>query len=168
MPINPSQKRNVAVIATIALLAVLSLLAYFGTRPQPETKSRADPRDPIQVAHGRVVYEQRCAVCHGARLEGKPDWRLRLPNGRLPPPPHDDTGHTWHHPDEVLYGITKSGLVPPYAPPGYQSDMPAFGSILSDDEIWAVLAYIKSHWSPEVAKMRDEMLSRQNSRDGQR
>jgi mono/diheme cytochrome c family protein len=37
-----------------------------------------------------------------------------------------------------------------YAPPGYQSDMPEFGSALSDDEIWAVLAYIASRWSPRA------------------
>ena len=30
--------------------------------------------------------------------------------------------------------------------PGYESDMPAFEGILSDDEIVAVLAYIKSTW----------------------
>lgn len=76
----------------------------------------------------------------------------------MPAPPHDDTGHTWHHPDEVLFGITKNGLVPPYAPPGYQSDMPAFAQTLSDQEIRAVLAYIASHWSPEVQKLRAEML----------
>ena len=60
----------------------------------------------------------------------------------MPAPPHDDSGHTWHHPDEVLFGITKHGVVPPYAPPGYESDMPAFAGKLSDDEIRAVLAYI--------------------------
>jgi mono/diheme cytochrome c family protein len=60
----------------------------------------------------------------------------------------------------VLFGITKHGLVPPYAPPGHQSDMPAFAGQLSDMEIRAVLAYIASHWSAEVRKVRDEMLSR--------
>ena len=32
----------------------------------------------------------------------------------------------------------------PYAPAGYKSDMPVFGDVLSDAEIWAVLAYIKN------------------------
>ena len=88
--------------------------------------------DPAQLASGQKVYAQHCAVCHGARLEGQPNWRARLPNGRMPAPPHDDSGHTWHHPDEVLFGITKHGLVPPYAPPGYESDMPAFAGKLTD------------------------------------
>jgi mono/diheme cytochrome c family protein len=80
-----------------------------------------------------------------------------LPNGRMPAPPHDDNGHTWHHPDDVLFGITKNGLVPPYAPRDYESDMPAFGGKLADDEIWAVLAFIKSKWSAQVLPLRAEM-----------
>ena len=115
--------------------------------------------DPAQLAAGGKLYVQHCASCHGAKLEGQPDWRRRLPNGRFPAPPHDDSGHTWHHPHEVLFGITKNGLAPPYAPPGYESDMPAFGAKLTDDEIRAVLAYIESRWSDEVLKLRREMLS---------
>lgn len=76
----------------------------------------------------------------------------------MPAPPHDDSGHTWHHPDEVLFGITKFGVVAPYAPKGYESDMPGFGDRLSDDEIWAVLAFIKASWSPRVQAARAEML----------
>ena len=56
--------------------------------------------------------------------------------------------------------MTRDGLVPgKYAPPGYESDMPAFGGKLSDEEIWAALAFIKSHWkTPEVLAARNEML----------
>ena len=112
----------------------------------------------VDLAQGEKLYARECASCHGANLEGQPDWRKRLANGRFPAPPHDASGHTWHHPDEVLFGITKHGLVPPYAPAGYESDMPAFGGKLSDPEIRAVLAYIESRWSPEVRKQRAEML----------
>lgn len=119
---------------------------------------RANPRDAGKVALGARVYAQNCAACHGAKLEGQPDWRKRLPNGRLPAPPHDESGHTWHHPDNVLFGITKNGLVPPYAPKDYESDMPSFGGKLSDEEIWSVLAYIKSHWtSREMLGARAQM-----------
>jgi mono/diheme cytochrome c family protein len=79
----------------------------------------------------------------------------------MPAPPHDDTGHTWHHPDAVLFGITKEGLVPGvYAPPGYQSDMPGFGGTLSDEEIRAVLAYIASRWS-ERARAHQSRITRE-------
>jgi mono/diheme cytochrome c family protein len=112
----------------------------------------------VDLALGEKLYAQHCASCHGANLEGQPDWRKRLPNGRFPAPPHDASGHTWHHPDGVLFAVTKHGLVPPYAPAGYESDMPAFGGKLSDQEIRAVLDYIESRWSPEVRKQRAEML----------
>jgi mono/diheme cytochrome c family protein len=127
--------------------------------------ARADPRDAARVAFGAKVYAQHCAACHGARLEGQPDWRQRKADGRLPAPPHDESGHTWHHPDSVLFAITKNGLVPPYAPAGYGSDMPAYAGILKDEEVWAVLAYIKSHWkSREVLEARAAMGRQMRSR----
>lgn len=123
-----------------------------------EKKTPADPGNLEQVARGKAVYEQQCAVCHGARLEGQPNWQSKLPSGRMPAPPHDASGHTWHHPDSVLFGITKLGLVPgKYAPPGYESDMPASGGQLSDDEIWAVLAYIKSSWPDKIRDAQMEI-----------
>ena len=83
----------------------------------------------------------------------------------MPAPPHDESGHTWHHADGVLFAITKRGLVPPHAPVGYESDMPAFGGKLSDEEIWAVLAFIKSHWrSREVLEARSQMMRNQSKR----
>ena len=121
--------------------------------------------DPAELARGAQLYAQHCAACHGAKLEGQPNWRERLPNGRMPAPPHDESGHTWHHSDRVLFAITKNGLVPPYAPQGYESDMPPFGGVLSDDEIRAVLAYIKSHWtSPEVLAARQEITQNEATR----
>lgn len=120
---------------------------------------------PPDLALGRELYAQHCASCHGARLEGQPDWRRRMPNGRLPAPPHDESGHTWHHSDRVLFAITRNGLAPPYAPQGYESDMPGFADKLSDGEIRAVLAYIKSHWtSPEVLAARAEITRNEGSR----
>ena len=134
------------------------MFAGCGDVRAPGDDPRADPRDTAKVSVGGKIYSQQCAACHGAKLQGQPNWRVRLPNGRLPAPPHDESGHTWHHPDNVLFGITQRGLVPPYAPPDYHSDMPAFGGKLSDDEIWAVLAYIKSHWvSRDVLDARAEM-----------
>ncbi|ODT64896.1 MAG: cytochrome C [Pelagibacterium sp. SCN 63-23] len=97
-----------------------------------------------EAQEGKQIYLDRCASCHGADLEGQPNWKQRLPNGRLPAPPHDATGHTWHHSDRQLFRIVKEG--PGAIMPGYQTDMPGFGSVLTDDEITAVLDYIKSTW----------------------
>ena len=99
------------------------------------------------------MYGQHCALCHGANLEGEPDWRQRKTDGTLPAPPHDETGHTWHHSDELLFRLTRDGLGA-IAGDDYRSAMPAYAGILSDQEIWAVLAYIKSRWPVEIQEMQ--------------
>ena len=93
---------------------------------------------------GRALYVQHCASCHGLNLEGQPDWMVRKPDGRLPAPPHDATGHTWHHSDRQLFEIVKYGLG--RIAPGHATDMQPFGGVLSDEEIRAILGYIKSTW----------------------
>ena len=117
-----------------------------------------DPNDRQQVAAGAAIYRVHCASCHGAKLEGQLDWRTRLPSGRLPAPPHDASGHTWHHADEVLLKIVREGPAF-YASLGVETDMPAFGTILSEADMAAVLAYIKSTWPPEI-RARQAQVSR--------
>lgn len=135
------------------LTVLLLILLPVATIPAQE----ADPDDPKQVARGKKVYDRFCSLCHGANLEGQANWRIRKPDGKLPAPPHDETGHTWHHADALLFGIIKQGLVPPYGPADYQTDMPAWGGTLSDADIWAVLAYIKSRWPAETRKIQAEL-----------
>lgn len=128
---------------------------------RPATNAAAPDLDDTQrVVAGRPIYDRYCAACHGANLEGQPNWTARLPSGRLPAPPHDESGHTWHHPSEMLFTLTKHGMKPPYAPADYASDMPAFGDTLPDDEIWSVLAFIRSRW-PERVRDRHGQLDRQ-------
>lgn len=128
------------------------------TAPSPASGALPpiDPGDAEQVALGRDVYAAQCAACHGAQLEGQRDWQKRLPNGRLPAPPHDASGHTWHHPDSQLFGMTKYGIGP-FAPQGYESDMPAFEGVLSDAEIAAVLSFIKSTWPRDIRQRHDAL-----------
>ncbi|MBM1817909.1 cytochrome c [Sulfitobacter pseudonitzschiae] len=95
------------------------------------------------------LYQENCASCHGANLEGQPDWRSRLPNGRLPAPPHDASGHTWHHTDRVLLDIVKRGTAA-IVGNGYESDMPGFKEVLTDEEITAIIDYIKSTWPDRI------------------
>jgi len=78
---------------------------------------------------GSSVYEVKGASCHGAKLEGRPDWQSLSVTGRLPAPPHDETGHTWHHTDELLLAIIRRGAAAAVGG-GYQSDMSGFESVL--------------------------------------
>lgn len=102
---------------------------------------------------GQLTYAQQCASCHGAKLEGQPNWMKRLPNGRLPAPPHNESGHTWHHSDKQLFTIVKFGLGA--ISPGYVSDMPSFDGMLTDAQIVEVLDYIESTWSERALKYQE-------------
>jgi mono/diheme cytochrome c family protein len=146
-----TMNKNILMIGAAGAAAAVAAAVLF-IRPAPATPpAYIDPADRAMVARGQAVYDKNCASCHGAGLEGQPDWRQRLPNGRLPAPPHDASGHTRHQPDQVLVDIVTYGLVPgKTAPDGYQSDMPAYGTTLDDADIVAVLAYIKSSWPAEA------------------
>jgi peptide/nickel transport system substrate-binding protein len=126
-------------------------------QPAPsETQSpAADPNSAAQVAMGQQVYISFCAGCHGTNLEGQPDWQKRLPMGNFPAPPHDETGHTWHHADQWLFDIVKEGGLH-FAPARYRSAMPAYKDMLTDDEIWAVLAFIKSRWPASIRAQQEQ------------
>ncbi|WOI58079.1 cytochrome c [Palleronia sp. LCG004] len=111
---------------------------------------------PSIVAEGAKIYAAECAVCHGVNLEGQPNWRVRGPDGLLPAPPHDETGHTWHHDGETLFNLTKYGLGEMIGDPDYESAMPAFDYVLTEAEIAAVLSYIKSTWPSDIRPPRGD------------
>lgn len=115
--------------------------------------------DPARLALGRTLYGAYCAACHGAELAGQANWRQRDSDGLLPAPPHDETGHTWHHPDRQLFEITKRGTAA-LVGSDYQTAMAPFGELLSDDEIRAVLAYIKSRWPENIRARQAEATAR--------
>ena len=126
--------KNARLLLVLGLIPAAALAAYIGRWGGENA-----------FAHGRQLYLDNCASCHGAKLEGQPDWRRPLASRRMPAPPHNASGHTWHHPDRVLFEITKHG---PEAVVGggYTSDMPGFDGVLADAEITLILDYIKSTW----------------------
>ncbi len=113
--------------------------------------------DSDEVALGRAVYARSCASCHGAGLEGVPDWKRIQPDGTLLPPPHDSRGHTWHHPDALLLRIVAEGGKPE------DGNMPAFGGTLSEDEMHAVLTFIKTSWGQEEREFQWWITSTQDA-----
>jgi len=102
----------------------------------------------MQVARGQQVYTQHCATCHGANGQGAPGWATPGPDGLYLPPAHDDSGHTWHHPDRVLYETIRNGMGDPLRS-NSPLRMPAFAGRLSDTEIRALIEYLKIFWSDE-------------------
>ncbi len=154
-----SRRTLYAVLAKSGLAFAAGTVALVIYWPRSQG-SGIDPNNAAQVALGQQTYAQWCAGCHGANLEGQPDWQQRKANGRLPAPPHDASGHTWHHPDQQLLEITKKGVSA--VVPGYQSDMPGFQGMLSDEQIIAALAFIQSRWPPEI-RSRQQVLTRAGS-----
>lgn len=152
-----SPTRKTMALAAIAT-ALLVIAAAWLLRPRDDADPpyRLTPADPQRLAVGERVYRSHCASCHGAKLEGQPNWRERDAQGRLPAPPHDASGHTWHHPDEMLFAITKFGVARAAKLADYPSDMPAYEGVLSDEEIVAVLSWIKSRWPAQIRRRHDE------------
>lgn len=141
-------------LALAAFAVLIPLTGQWRAQPQQVTFMQ-QVLTSEQIARGRVLYDQTCASCHGANLEGQPDWKQRLDNGKMPAPPHDASGHTWHHSDSQLFTITKWGLGAVVE--GYDSDMPAFDGILTDEEIRAVLGFIKSTWPARERRYQDDI-----------
>lgn len=112
------------------------------------------------ISAGSALYAQHCAACHGVNLEGQADWQSPDSEGVLPAPPHDASGHTWHHDNALLFDCTKLGGAATLAALGVEdlnSGMPAFEGVIADEDIWNILAFIRSTWpAPE----RDIQASR--------
>jgi len=119
------------------------------------TELKAD--DLVVVQAGEKIYQAQCASCHGVNLEGQPDWRTRDVDGFMPAPPHDASGHTWHHADDLLFEITKYGPSTVVNDDSYKTIMPVYKDILSDEEIIAVLSFIKNTWPEEQRSWQEEV-----------
>ena len=147
--------RTIALTLAAAVAAATAVVVVLKPPAAKESPYRLRPDDAGVVAAGAKVYEAQCASCHGANLQGQPDWRSRGPDGLLPAPPHDASGHTWHHDDETLFQITKLGVAHVIGDNAYKSAMPAYADILSDPQIIAALSWIKAQWPPEARKNND-------------
>jgi mono/diheme cytochrome c family protein len=117
----------------------------------------ADAGDAGLVALGERIYGQNCSRCHGPDLKGEPNWQTRRADDTLPAPPHDETGHSWHHSDALLFDYTKKGGQALLGN-DVKSAMPGFAETLSDRDIWAALAFIKSRW-PATVQARQARLN---------
>jgi mono/diheme cytochrome c family protein len=140
-------------LVTMALIILASL-----SRPNPgpaQAGLRIDADDAALVSEGRVLYLSHCASCHGADLAGAADWQTPLATGAMPAPPHDASGHTWHHDDAYLIAVTREGGAA--FTPGRPNGMPGFAGALSDREIIAILSFIASTWPPEIREAQARM-----------
>ncbi len=157
------KKTNLALLV-IGGFVLMAALIYYLARPQPAAQVafvgqhavRLLPEQALVVAQGAVVYAQHCAACHGADLRGQPNWRARSADGRLPAPPHDESGHTWHHSDSNLFNLTKYGIEAMLGKQ-YPNNMPAYANRLTDADIIAALSFIKSQWPDHIKRQHAQI-----------
>ena len=153
--------RSILLIGVILIGVAFTgwLYTNFSTSYPTSVDVRLMHTDITAVSKGKLVYEQNCASCHGKNLEGQANWRQRDTDGYLPAPPHSVEGHTWHHPDEYLFTMTKYGIEKIIGKT-YPNNMPIYEGILSDYDIIAVLSYIKSTWPEHIQFQHDRINSR--------
>lgn len=156
--------RSIVIVFVVLVFAVMGIgFSLIGFDDAARFVVGRSSIDSASIERGRIGYETYCASCHGKRLEGQPDWKSPLPSGRLPAPPHDASGHTWHHSDDILTSIILRGLTP-FAGEEYESDMPAFEGVLSADQVDDILAYIKDSW-PERERGYQQQMTDQASNE---
>ena len=112
------------------------------------------------LSSGQILYTNNCASCHGIKLEGQPNWRSPNAIGVLPAPPHDAKGHTWHHDNALLFNYTKLGGAGALAAmdiADFNSGMPSFDGIIPDEEIWDIIAFIRSTWPERERKFQKNL-----------
>lgn len=134
----------------VASLAIIFFSHSSGSVPFEESVGTDEAR-------GAALYLEYCASCHGEELEGEMNWHTPKEDGTLPAPPHDESGHTWHHGDALLFNYTKLGgqvALESAGVSGFQSGMPGFADQLSDREIRDILAFIKSTWPEKIREIQ--------------
>ena len=136
---------GIAIVGGAAFL--MAAVAFLRWESEPRSIKSGNP---IQLSEGRELYSRYCITCHGQNMEGERGWPARKPSGHSFAPPLDSSGHVANHSDDQLFEMISSGIA--------GSDMPAFGGALTDDQIEAVLAFIKSNW-PEDLRTHQERLS---------
>ena len=143
------------IIYLIGLLAISLVTIYVIFSDRSPTDS-AEGVSAETLALGETVYQTQCASCHGEDLEGEADWKFSNPDGTVKSPPHDETGHTWHHGDGYLISRIRYGTTDLDPLMQERSNMPAFSDLLTDAEIDAVLVYIKSEWPTDIQVIQAE------------
>ena len=126
----------------LLILFVVPTVAIASGQP-----ASTDPA-PANVAQGQQIYQQYCAACHGQQAEGAANWNKPDEKGEMPPPPHDETGHTWRHSDAMLFKMIAKGWRHPFNKTD-RLTMPAFEDALTEQEIQSVIEYLNTLWTDE-------------------
>lgn len=147
-------------VFAILIGAAITVYTVYQDRQAAQNTIAANYSNEAQVGLGSTLYMSNCAFCHGEKLDGKPGWDGDYPNGKRPPLPLDGTAPTWRLSDRDIFDVVKFGGQP-FSPPSYRNEMPSFELQLSDADMWAIIAYMKSTWSEEVHERQRQAVEAQ-------
>ena len=88
------------------------------------------PISPANLMEGAKAYEDHCALCHGGAKA-----KISPMRDKFNPPVPQLVNRIPHDPDEWLFWVTKHGV--------RMTGMATWDGVLSDDQIWKVVAFIK-------------------------
>ncbi|MBK9052547.1 MAG: cytochrome c [Chloroflexi bacterium] len=142
----------------VGLLVVILVAAAAIALRSPGTSSSTIASADM-LTEGKTLYDTYCAACHGFNLEGEANWKENNPDGSFRAPPHDETGHTWHHSDAYLIESIQLGGTRLEANIGV-SAMPPYKDVLTDTQIDAILAYIKQDWPDDILASQQSIPNR--------
>lgn len=112
----------------------------------------ASAPDPMVI--GKKVFTQSCAVCHQTNGQGVA--------GQFPPLVGSEwvLSKDWHG-DNHIVKIVLNGLQGPVTVMGaqYNNAMAPWGSVLKDDQIAAVLTYVRNTWGNQAAPITKEFVA---------
>ncbi|MGB0386871.1 MAG: c-type cytochrome [Ardenticatenaceae bacterium] len=133
----PSRRRPSNTLILAGIVGAVFVLLVLGLMWRAGGGGTAtDIAPPEVLAQGETVYQENCVACHGENGQGYIGPAL---NG---------SAHAWHHPDPLLLSFIRDGI------PGTQ--MAAQGDNLTDEEINAVISYMKSWWTPQQRQMQQQ------------
>jgi mono/diheme cytochrome c family protein len=108
-----------------------------GSPPSPATSSVPSTESSLLLALGKTVYDTRCASCHGPNGEGKPpDY----------PPLAGNQSIQMASAVNPIRMVLNGGFPPGTGGNPRPYGMPPFAQWLSDDEVAAVVTYIRTAW----------------------
>lgn len=121
---------------------------------KPEAVPTVDPANE-ELYLAQQNYTKLCAHCHGWAGDGQPQVTIENAEqrGYHTVPRHDSQGHTWQHPDQILFEVIKYGV----QAPTNLYPMSAFDEQLSDNEIFGIVKYIKWWWTDDQRQHQSDL-----------